>query len=76
MAKKKVPAKNVTATKGKESVTKKVTVTVNEPDPLPTPKPAIAEEPVMKVVDNGQATFLTKTEYDKKYGKKKAKKEK
>lgn len=74
MAKKKVKAKSVTATRGKESVTKKVTVTVDEPKAEPTPAPAIQDEPVMKVMEKGQATYLTKTEYDKKYGKAKKKK--
>lgn len=59
MAKKKV-AKKVT----KKKVTKKTSTA-----PEPTPEPALINEPVMKVVESGQATYYTKTEYDKKYGK-------
>lgn len=74
MAKKKVKAKNVSHTKGKQNVTKEVSVTVTEPDPLPTPPPAIQDEPIMKCVGKGgKLEYLTKTEYDKKYGKKKKK---
>jgi hypothetical protein len=75
MAKKNVKAKNVSHTKGKENVTKEVSVSVTESDPEPTPKPAIQAEPTMKTVGKGGfVELLTKSEYDKKYGKKKAKK--
>lgn len=37
------------------------------------PAPAIVDEPIMKVMENGQATYFTKTEYDKKYGGQEAK---
>lgn len=37
----------------------------------PAPAPAIVtEEPIYKVVEKGQAKMYTKSEYDKKYGKK------
>lgn len=73
-AKKKAKAKNVSHTKGEENVTKEVSVPVTESDPLPTPKPAIADEPIMKCVGKGgKLEYLTKTEYDKKYGEKKKK---
>ena len=69
--KKKVKAKNVSHTKGAESVTKEVSVSVIESDPEPTPAPAIQAEPIMKCVGKGgMLEYLTKTEYDKKYGKK------
>ncbi len=72
--KKKVKAKNVSHTKGQENVTKEVDVLVTESDPLPTPPLAIAPEPTMKTVGKGGfVETLTKTEYDKKYGKKKKK---
>ncbi len=72
--KKKVKAKNVSHTQGEENVTKEVSVSVTESDPLPTPKPAIQAEPLMKTVGKGGfVETLTKTEYDKKYGKKKKK---
>lgn len=77
MAKKKVKSKgkNVQHTIGKESETKDVTVTSVEVDPEPTPKPAIQAEPMMKTVGKGGfVERLTKSEYDKKYGKKKSKK--
>lgn len=75
MAKKKVKAKNVSHTRGKENAVKEVSVTVTEADAEPTPKPAIQDDPVMKTVGKGGfVEHLTKTEYDKKYGKKKGKK--
>jgi len=40
-------------------------------DAEPTPEPAIKEEATFKVMDGGQATYYTETEYRKKYGPKK-----
>jgi hypothetical protein len=74
MAKKKVKAKNVAHEKGKESVETEVLVSAPDPEAQPAPPPAIEKEQVFKVMDNGQATFYTETEYRKKYGKKKSKK--
>lgn len=74
MAKKKVKAKNVTAVKGSPSVEKDVMVSAPDPEEQPAPPPAIEEEQIFKVIDNGQAKFYTESEYRKKYGKKKSKK--
>ena len=38
-------------------------------DEVPTPSPAIQEEATLKVMDGGQATWYTETEYRAKYGK-------
>ena len=71
MAKKKVKAKNVAHKKGSPSVETEVLVNAPDPEAQPAPPPAIKEEQVFKVMDNGQVTFYTETEYRKKYGKKK-----
>lgn len=74
-SKKKVAAKNVdTGKKGQASVTKEVMVDAPDEEAEVAPPPAIQEERTLKVVEKGQATFYTQSEYDKKFGgKKKAK---
>jgi len=68
---KKVKAKNVdTRNKGQSSVTKEVLIDGPADKEQVTAPSAFVEEPTMKVVERGQATFYTKSEYDKKFGKK------
>ena len=56
--------------KKKTSTVKKVEVADKTPDPVEesTPEPAIAEEEMFKVVEQGQATYYTESEYRAKYG--------
>jgi len=68
-ASKKVAAKNVDHKKD-GNVETEVMVDAPDEEAEPAPAPAIQNEPIMKVVEQGQAKYYTKTEYDKKYGKK------
>ena len=69
--KKKVTAKNVSHTKGNESVTKEVQVDAPvDPEQESAAAPAIIAERTLKVVDKGRTIYYSQSEYDKKYGKK------
>ncbi len=69
-ASKKVAAKNVDHQRGKGNVETEIMVSAPDKEAEPAPAPAIAVEPMMKVVDKGITRVYTKTEYDKKFGKK------
>lgn len=66
----KVTAKNVDHQQGIGNVETEVMLNAPDEEAEPAPAPAIVVEPMMKVVDKGITRHYTKSEYDKKYGKK------
>ncbi len=52
----------------KVEVEKEVLVDTSDEEAEPAPAPAIVPERTLKVVDGGQATYYTQSEYDKKFG--------
>jgi hypothetical protein len=68
VAKKKVTKKKVTKKKTAKPKITEVKVSGGENGLKVESAPAIVEEPTMKVVEQGHATYYTESEYRKKFG--------